>query len=179
MNSLLENIRTTPGRKNCGKCHETKPVDDFYKNSTGKGGYTRCCKDCTTILKPGTTHRICSSCRVNLPIAYFGKKRKGYDYRCKDCQIDYGYRRSFGITKADYDMMFEKQKGLCALCHEPSKTILSNGKVKRLSVDHDHSTGRVRGLLCKDCNLLLYHLGDNAKGVKKAMAEILEYLDEE
>jgi hypothetical protein len=57
-------------------------------------------------------------------------------------------RRYYGITKAQYDALLEAQGGVCALCLRPP------GK-RRLNVDHDHETGRVRGLLCTICNRIL------------------------
>ncbi len=53
--------------------------------------------------------------------------------------------RQYGITLAQYDEMLTRQGGTCAICKKPPK-------VKRLHVDHCHSTGRVRGLLCGSCN---------------------------
>lgn len=58
---------------------------------------------------------------------------------------------SYGITLEQYDQLFEAQDGLCAVCGEP-ETMTNRGIVRRLSVDHDHQTGRVRGLLCANCN---------------------------
>lgn len=52
--------------------------------------------------------------------------------------------RKYGITPEDYDQMFEVQQGLCAICAEASDL--------RLHIDHDHETGKVRGLLCARCN---------------------------
>lgn len=54
----------------------------------------------------------------------------------------------FGITLNDYNEMFTKQGGACAICFEPPKA-------KRLHVDHDHTTKKVRGLLCGKCNQAL------------------------
>jgi hypothetical protein len=54
----------------------------------------------------------------------------------------------YGITVAEYEQMLAHQGGVCYLCSNPPKT-------KRLSVDHDHKTGAVRGLLCYRCNLRL------------------------
>jgi len=55
--------------------------------------------------------------------------------------------KKFGMTMADYDLMFASQKGGCAICGRTQK--------QWLSVDHDHASGRVRGLLCTRCNLAL------------------------
>ena len=53
-----------------------------------------------------------------------------------------------GVTSADYDRMLAAQGGVCAICGSPPKT-------RRLHVDHDHATGKVRGLLCHRCNRAL------------------------
>ena len=63
------------------------------------------------------------------------------------------YRR-YGMTLEDYDQMFERQNGLCALCGEPPSD-------RALVVDHDHSTKAVRGLLHHRCNIALGVLGDD------------------
>ena len=54
-------------------------------------------------------------------------------------------RKKYGITEAEYNKMANAQHGVCGLCGRPPKT-------RSLSVDHDHGTGRVRGLLCYNCN---------------------------
>lgn len=59
--------------------------------------------------------------------------------------------RVYGITVQDYERMFTAQGGVCAMCLKPPKI----GRFKRLHVDHDHATGRVRGLLCRGCNGLI------------------------
>ena len=64
------------------------------------------------------------------------------------------------FTQADYDRLLVKQEGLCAVCRQ-KETRRIRGKVIRLSVDHDHDTGRVRGLLCGSCNVALGLLGDD------------------
>jgi len=58
------------------------------------------------------------------------------------------YRSRTGITQAEYDRLLAEQGGHCALCPNTPKT-------RRLHVDHDHTTGRVRGLLCFRCNKFL------------------------
>lgn len=64
--------------------------------------------------------------------------------------------RLYGISQAEYEEMLRKQAGLCAICHKTNvyKHHLS-GMIPRLHIDHDHETGRVRGLLCFSCNTKL------------------------
>lgn len=60
----------------------------------------------------------------------------------------YKIRREYGITSQDYYSMLEDQNGLCAICEV-------NITDQKLCVDHNHKTGRIRGLLCRNCNLKL------------------------
>lgn len=79
-----------------------------------------------------------------------------------------GKRRfdKYGVTQEQYDEMVERQNGVCAICSSPPKA------AKALSVDHDHNTGSVRGLLCDPCNLGLGLLGDSLQSLQAAV----EYL---
>jgi len=74
-------------------------------------------------------------------------------------------RRRFGITLEDFDRMVSEQKGLCALC---SKT-LSTEK-RHPHVDHDHTTGRIRGVVHHNCNLVLGHAKDSVELLQQAIA---------
>lgn len=79
-------------------------------------------------------------------------------------------RNNHGITPGDFDAMMKQQGGVCAICSRPP-----SGKTRRtsvLQVDHDHDTGKIRGLLCDTCNTALGRLGDNAEGIRR----VLEYL---
>jgi hypothetical protein len=58
----------------------------------------------------------------------------------------------YKLTLIQWDRMFKKQGGVCAICKRLTK---NPGKGKPLVVDHDHLTGKVRGLLCHNCNLTL------------------------
>lgn len=75
-------------------------------------------------------------------------------------------RRHFGITAAEYDAMSEAQGGTCAICRRPCPT------GRRLAVDHCHSTGKVRGLLCAKCNRALGMMDDDPG----LLAAAIEYL---
>ena len=73
-------------------------------------------------------------------------------------------KKFYGITLACYEQMEKAQKGACSICGGVS----DNGK--RLSVDHDHSTGAVRALLCQRCNLGLSFFREDTKLLTKAKA---------
>lgn len=82
------------------------------------------------------------------------------------------WKRQYDITPEQYDVMLKKQDGVCAICRQP-ETAGRNGKVKLLSVDHDHTTKQLRGLLCDDCNKALGCMHDNRARLQSA----LEYLN--
>ena len=75
-----------------------------------------------------------------------------------------GYlKRHYGITQEEYDAMLIKQAGGCAICGKPPLD------VKFLSVDHNHQTGKVRGLLCRKCNLAIGILQDDPSLLRRAV----------
>ena len=78
----------------------------------------------------------------------------------------------YGITLDEYDELLKKQKGVCAICGKPETKIVWN-TVCRLTVDHDHKSGVVRGLLCFRCNTGIGKLYDDPEILRKAA----NYLD--
>lgn len=84
---------------------------------------------------------------------------------------DYALRTKYGITQEEYDRLFQLQNGKCAGC---GKTLDSN-----LCVDHDHGTGKVRGLLCKGCNLAIGNVKDNPETFLKLYQYLLLWPNEQ
>lgn len=76
------------------------------------------------------------------------------------------YKMRYGITLDEYETMLQRQNGVCAIC--------KNGSLCYLTVDHDHATGMVRGLLCKSCNTMLGLAGDSVLILKSAEAYLGE-----
>ena len=74
--------------------------------------------------------------------------------------------QNYSITEEIYDKIFQHQNGKCAICG-------CHQRYQRLSVDHDHQTGQVRGLLCMHCNRALGHMFDSALRLRNA-AEYIE-----
>lgn len=79
--------------------------------------------------------------------------------------------RKYGLTIKKWKRLLAKQGGACCICHETSKP----GK-PRLAIDHDHKTGKVRGLLCSRCNTALGLLRDSAE-IVQAAANYLRHHD--
>ena len=77
-------------------------------------------------------------------------------------------QKEYGLGPGDYGRLYLAQGGKCAIC--PRAT----GASRRLSVDHDHKDGMVRGLLCRPCNDLLGHIRDDLETARKIVAYLLE-----
>lgn len=71
-------------------------------------------------------------------------------------------RYLYGLSPLEYEDMVRSQEGVCAICKQP-ETRLRDGKPESLAVDHDHVTGKVRGLLCHKCNVVLGHVGESVQ----------------
>ena len=104
-------------------------------------------KVCQRCGEPGTfssSNNICNKCRSKANAARLrDPKRRVHSLRWR---MDWHYKRRYGISLAEYDALLVVQAGRCAICLEP------DSRKKRLDVDHDHATGRIRGLLCTSCN---------------------------
>lgn len=85
---------------------------------------------------------------------------------------DHELRKRFGLTLADYQTMLADQSGVCAVCEQPEKD-MNGGKVRWLAVDHNHTTGAIRGLLCGNCNKAIGFFCEDARRFHRAAA----YLD--
>jgi hypothetical protein len=85
---------------------------------------------------------------------------------------DHHLRTTFDITLADYGRMLVEQEGKCGICGG-EETSTRNGKVKALGVDHDHTTGKIRGLLCVACNTGIGKFKDN----RDLLLAAVKYLD--
>ena len=113
----------------------------------------------------GAKWRRCRGCEKVLEATkdnFYHKK----DYLCKACAKKKSTRitreTKFDVSQAKYDIMLDKQNGVCLICGEPP------GK-KSLAVDHDHTSGEVRGLLCTSCNRGLGYFRDDVDILKQAI----------
>jgi len=109
--------------------------------------------------------------RTSVRMAHQTRKENGkaeeYKPRHKVIARKFQLKYKFGLTLEDYNSMFDEQQGKCAVCgRHQSELKLS------LAVDHNHETGKVRGLLCSGCNTALGMLREN----KNSILSMVEYL---
>lgn len=84
-------------------------------------------------------------------------------------------RSRYGISREQYEQMLQQQQGRCAICGDAPNPNGSGPSTRRLHVDHDHSTGRVRQLLCSPCNRALGYLKDDPAVVRAALKYLVKF----
>ena len=134
--------------KRCTKCDETKSADKFNKDKTSKDGLGYYCRLCNKInvKKWSMTEKGKTSSRKSL-------------------------LEKYNITLKEYEKRFAAQGGVCAICGK-SETRKNQYGLRRLAVDHDHKTGKVRGLLCSKCNQGIGYFNEDIK----ILWETIKYL---
>ena len=128
-------------------------------------------------------HKTCSICNVMKPLTAYTKKVNGFmacDSQCIPCRVEYQRQRrkdspdtewsaqlkyKYDITIEDYRKLYAEQEGKCKIC---------GIECESFDVDHDHKTGRVRGLLCKPCNKGIGQFKDDPLLVLKAADYLLD-----
>jgi hypothetical protein len=137
--------------KRCPCCKVEKSIAEFSIRRTGRVGHASTyCKKCQAIKNRSYSQR-------------HPEKRARIEKNSK-------LKRAYGITLAKYDEMFERQGGVCAIC----KTDKPDNWHKHFSVDHCHTTGRIRGLLCGQCNVGLGSFKDRPEFLAKAIEYLME-----
>lgn len=174
--SLLERSKENPlynawlsFRKKGKGCLPAEWYDDFHAFALGVGP------------KPSPRHRLWAPDFVwtdrLTPEQKIEKKsqvgknwRKNYPERAKNADL----KKLFGISIETYNALLDVQNGRCAICHQKETDTL-RGKVKSLAVDHDHNTGKIRGLLCSSCNKAIGFLRDNPEIALRAATYLEEH----
>jgi hypothetical protein len=83
--------------------------------------------------------------------SYYRRRDKpGFREKARERHLRYKY----GSDSTAYDVLLNRQNSVCGICAQP-ETAVRNGRVKKLAIDHDHRTKKIRGLLCQHCNTLL------------------------
>jgi len=157
---LISNIVST-----CPVCNKNR----YYKSErTRKVNLDKPCRSCANSIKRGGTGvftnkegaRLCKGCNNYFSLENYYKKHSTY---CKTCSniktglyIKQIHRyKKYSIGKEDYEKLLFEQQNSCAICKEKFSIDLQP------RIDHNHSTGRVRGILCHNCNTGLGHFRDN------------------
>lgn len=129
--------------KICTVCDEMKPFSEFPANKRSKDGIANSCLSCRQKHSQTPAERL--------------KSRKS------------ALKNKYGITDAKYKSVLAAQGGSCAICGNGHNVTSKLGYAVKLHIDHCHTTGKLRGILCVKCNSGLGHFDDNLEGLMKAV----------
>jgi hypothetical protein len=147
--------------KICTKCSAELPIEEFGVYSTAADGRNYACKSCSRKRIAEWRNKNPDKATA-IHVRNYGKNRE----QCLENAHVSRLRRTYGLSAEDYARMLAKQKGLCLICFRPPT------EGHRLNVDHDHETGKVRGLLCNNCNTAIGLFGEDCR----RMSAAIEYL---
>ncbi|MFF1813159.1 endonuclease VII domain-containing protein [Streptomyces sp. NPDC058251] len=169
--------------KRCSRCKERKPRTAFASNKPLRDGLQAYGRTCAAAhhqerqlakgrnVRPRVDvpegHKFCRGCGEIKPHSEWHRNASASDGLatcCKACKVIRGreghLKRQYGMTGAERDEMIASHMGLCVICL----------KAPAVHVDHCHETGRVRGVLCFNCNSAIGKLGDDPDAVRRAAA---------
>lgn len=142
-------------KKLCKRCNTLKSESDFGKNKNEKSGLSFYCKKCNIACnkeskaKSGWQPKDNGRPKSNIP---FPERRSLYKRTAN--------LKRFGLTEDSYKLILDNQNNSCAICN---KQFIPTSKAY---VDHCHSKGHVRGILCLNCNVTLGHVNDDVNILK-------------
>jgi len=144
--------------KTCSSCKKYLSMKFFYKSSVQSGGFQAFCKDCN---------------RKYMSEYYHKKISKDIEKRRLSSRST-RLKSKYNITIEQYNQMLENQNHTCAICNK-KETQRSNpkGNIDNLRVDHCHTSGLIRGLLCSKCNFGIANFNDSLETITSALHYIL------
>lgn len=142
--------------KLCTKCNKSQSLSNFSKNKAKPDGLQGWCKDCMTDKRNATKQDM---------EEYHKNYRKDNKVSLEDKRL----RRLYGITLNQKKSMVKDQQGKCAICELDFKSKYHT------HVDHCHTTGEVRGILCSTCNTGLGKFRDSTKFLNNAIEYLIRY----
>lgn len=152
-------MTTAIGTKACHDCKVDKQLTEYHRHHATKDRRQIICKPCMAIRNRAWKARN----PEKLAEYERNRPRKPAHIR-RDEQL----RREYGINRDEYDALVARQDGRCAICKEVPEPV--HGKRTGLYVDHCHTTNKVRGLLCQNCNFAIGHMKDDVARLQAAIA---------
>ena len=153
----MQEVATTATKK-CYSCKISKPLADFYRRKRNKDGRDGRCKVCAEIY--GRKYRSTKAGKA--------AKEREYVKRHNDGGIGNLRQRArnYGLSPDEVKEMYTNQNGCCDICEVPIS-------LSKIQIDHNHDTGRLRGLLCQSCNIKIVGMDDRV-----FLQKALDYLEE-
>lgn len=163
--------------KTCKKCGVEKPLEEFYRAAGMRDGYRNDCKGCNLAAKharyiadPATEiARVKRWQQENADRLNAYRRTRREEPAVKRAERAGHLKRKYGITIERYDELLASQGGRCAICRREPRPDIS------LHLDHDHETGKLRGILCFRCNNSLGDLDDDPTLLRAALRYLESY----
>ena len=155
--------------KTCTKCNESKSKSFFCKRKLSNDGLNHWCKPCVNKNNTALYHK---------DIEINRKKSREWDAKHRPQRFRSELKHKFGITEDNYNEMFNNQNGKCKICNRKESLLCKDGTIRRLAVDHCHSSSKIRGLLCSRCNTALGLFEDNISSLLEAIEYLKKGLDD-
>lgn len=169
--------------KRCNKCKQDLPKDSFKKNKSRPDGLYPSCRTCDSAYwrnywatndvqreKRRAEHREWKKKNPNYMRDWMRKARELDPEKYRLVFRKANLKRQYKITIADYDALYDKQDGKCAICEERHERAgLSSQRTGILVIDHCHKKGDVRELLCANCNAGIGMFGDDVRRLERAV----------
>ena len=139
--------------KICSKCKIRKPLMEFYRRKISLDGHVSECKNCHNIMKHKYHDSHKEERKVYMAKYYNDHKEERAIWRANNKEQIRAWKlqKKYNLTIEEEREMAENQDHRCLICLSTLP----------LYVDHCHKTGKVRGLLCRDCNFTLGRVGDS------------------
>jgi hypothetical protein len=152
--------RPTEGTKSCIECKQIKHVSEYNLDRRRVDFLSQWCRECGRKFGKARSKRLREA-------GLLDEEYRKYNIKSK------------GATMEKYETMFINQNGLCAICKKPADVKYTGkrgqGNVKKLHIDHDHETGKLRDLLCHHCNLGLGNFKDDIDNLFSAIDYLLKH----
>ena len=142
------------GKKECTKCHQLKFIEEFSRSTKTNSGFGGQCKEC----KNSYQRQLFGNSEVR-------RKRRSYQ------STKYMQKRKYGLSPEDVAILIQSQNSCCAICN----IYLDRSEaIKVPHIDHCHTKGHVRGILCSRCNAGLGSFRDNIDFLLSAITYLQE-----
>jgi len=153
--------------KRCSTCKEIQPESAFHViKKTGK--LRPYCRSCQRLRAA----RYYAANKASVNAANIAYRRKPENIEAQRARVrNWHYRTHYGMSADDKRLMEQAQDNRCAIC----KTHFSEMNQRRIHVDHCHTTGKVRGILCHNCNQVLGQAADKIDVLESAIKYLLHH----
>lgn len=159
-----------PIKKVCVQCGGLLEIRLFHVDRRKSDERKPACRECTNKAKAAWRKKNSEKIKAQKAASYHRNRQRYLDYmrspKRRAANFIHKLEHEFGITNEEYMLLLEIQEGRCAICRLLPTEVCS--KRERLCIDHDHITGKVRGLLCLMCNAGIGYFRDDPNTVSIA-----------